>query len=450
MIRAFVLFSILVLLSLGVAWFADHPGRVTVFWLGYRIDASFGALAAALVLVAAVSGFFWRGWGTVANAVRRTGTARAERRRNRGYRALTRGFVAVAAGDAEEARRQSERADALLAEPPLTMLLSAQAAQLGGDEDAAKKYFTAMLDRPDTAFLGLRGLINQALRGRDREQALALARRAYRIRPKTPWLAAMLAELQSRAGEWGEAAIVLHRARKSGTISDGKRAEAVALIGQSDAAGSEGREAEAVELLRRAHKLAPDLVPGAAKLALRLAARGEARRARKIIESAWAGEPHPDLARAFTALGRDEDALARLQRTARLARLRPDSGESHIAIAEAALDASLWGEARRHLRLALLAPNPGRRVFRLMARLEEEEHADAVAARQWLSRAAEAEPDPAWVCRRCAAPAPEWRPLCPSCEAFDGLSWSSPVRPAIAAASGAEVPAPLAPPAGHA
>ena len=187
-----------------------------------------------------------------------------------------------------------------------------------------------------------------------------------------------------------------------------------------------------------------------ARLASRLAARGDKRRARKILESAWAEFPHPDLARAFAALAPDEDPLARLQRTARLAKLRPDSGESHIAIAEAALAAELWGEARRHLRLALLAPNPGRRVFRLMARLEEEEHGDPVAARQWLSRAAEAEPDPAWVCRHCAASAPVWHPLCPSCEAFDGLIWASPARPAIAARASADVPAPLAPPAGMA
>jgi hypothetical protein len=43
-------------------------------------------------------------------------------------------MVAVAAGDAAEAGRQAKRADALLGDPPLTMLLSAQAAQLNGDD----------------------------------------------------------------------------------------------------------------------------------------------------------------------------------------------------------------------------------------------------------------------------------------------------------------------------
>lgn len=450
MIRAFVLFLILVLLSLGVAWLADHPGHVTVFWLGYRIDTSFAALAGAAAVLSVISGMLWRGWGAMKGVVKRTSAARQERRRHRGYRALTRGFVAVAAGDRDEARRQAERADVLLADPPLTLLLSAQAAQLAGDEQAAQKYFTSMLDRPDTAFLGLRGLLNAALRDHDRQQALMLARRAYQLRPKTPWLVTVLAELQSQAGLWAEAAVVLHRARRSGILAEGKRDEAVALAGQSEAADSEGHEAESIELLRRAYKLSPYFVPVAARLASRLAAKGDKRRARKIIESAWAQEPHPDLAKAFTSIVPGEEPLARLQRTARLAKLRPDHAESHIAIAEAALDAELWGEARRHLRLALLAPNPGRRIFRLMAKLEEEENDDPVAARQWLARAAEADPDPAWVCRRCSNTAPLWRPLCPSCEAFDGLAWNSPAHPALAAPIGTSMPAPLSPPAGSA
>src|SRR5207244_3592662 len=88
-----------------------------------------------------------------------------------GYRALTQGMVAVAAGDAEEAQRQARKADVLLAEPPLTLLLSAQAAQLGGDEDAARRFFSEMLNRPETEFLGLRGLLMQAGRGGGRPGA---------------------------------------------------------------------------------------------------------------------------------------------------------------------------------------------------------------------------------------------------------------------------------------
>ena len=66
--------------------------------------------------------------------------------------------------DLAGAQRQAKKADVLLNEPPLTMLLSAQAAQLDGDEQAAEGYFRAMLEREETRFLGLRGLITQAIK----------------------------------------------------------------------------------------------------------------------------------------------------------------------------------------------------------------------------------------------------------------------------------------------
>jgi len=449
MIRAFILFVFLILISVAVVWLADHPGQVSVVWLGYRIDTSFAVLAAAAAVLCVVSAVLWRSWGAVKSAVMRTGHLRTERRRHRGYRALTRGFVAVAAGDPEEARKQAKRADGLLADPPLTMLLSAQAAQMSGDPEAARKYFTAMLERPDTTFLGLRGLLNQALRDRNPGEALALAKRAYRLRPRTPWLVGILTELQTQAGSWGEAAAVLHQAGKARVLPRdvARRREAAALLGQSEAAARDGQPAEAVDLLKRAHKLSPAFVPVAARLARTLSERGERRRARKILEAAWAESPHPLLAQCYGNLVPDEEPIARLQRTGRLAALKPDHEETHIAIAEAALGAELWGEARRHLRLALLGHNPGRRVFRLMAKLEERENDDLDAARQWLARAAEAEMEDAWVCRRCGAACNDWHPICPACGAFDGLAWASPARPEIGAVPSNVAPlAPLSPP----
>ena len=75
-------------------------------------------------------------------------------------------------------------APTLVDDRPLVTLLSAQAAQLDGDEQAAAKFFQAMSEKPETAFLGVRGLLVQAMRREDWDQALTLARRAYRLDPK--------------------------------------------------------------------------------------------------------------------------------------------------------------------------------------------------------------------------------------------------------------------------
>ena len=129
MMRATIRFLLFILLAAGIAWLADQSGRVSIDWLGYRIDTYIGLLVAASVLVGVLAAVLYRLWRFLAGAPAIIARRRREGRRLKGYRALTQGMVAVAAGDAEEARRQARRADLLLNEPPLTMLLSAQAAR---------------------------------------------------------------------------------------------------------------------------------------------------------------------------------------------------------------------------------------------------------------------------------------------------------------------------------
>jgi HemY protein len=192
MIRTLVFLVVVAVLALGAVWLADRPGAVALEWDGWRLDSSVAVLALVLAAAAVLLALLLRVAGIVRHTPRNWRLARRARRRERGYRALTHGMVAVAAGDAEEAHRQARRASGLLDDPPLTMLLSAQAAQLAGDEAAARRYFTAMLERPETAFLGLRGLLMQAERAGDKDEARHLIERAFAMRPNTPWVVSAL------------------------------------------------------------------------------------------------------------------------------------------------------------------------------------------------------------------------------------------------------------------
>jgi len=427
--RALPAILALALLIAGAVFIADRPGAVSLVWQGWRVDTSVDVLVLGVALLAVTAAALFHLLRLVIRSPRMLARGRRERRRRRGYRALSQGMVAVAAGDAVEAKRFARQADVLLAEPPLTLLLSAQAAQLNGDEKAAQKYFTAMLDRVETEFLGLRGLIMQALKRNDEPEALHLAERAKALRPKTPWVLASLFELQARAGKWheAEATLTLASRRKALPAIESARHRAVMIYEQCRLALAEHRDRDAVRLAAKAHALAPGFTQAATRHAELLGAAGQTRQARKAIETAWARAPHPELASAYEALFADERPLQRMKRFETLAARNQDHVESHIALAEAALKARLWGEARRHLAEAggrESNPAPSPRVCRLMAEIEEAEHGDLPAARLWLSRAtATTVQDPSYGCGACGGEVAAWSALCPHCRSFDSIEW---------------------------
>ncbi len=136
--RALPALIVIALLAAGAGFLASAPGRVALTWQGWRVDTSVAVLVFGVVLLAMLAAALFHLLRKLLGGPRAFMRARREKRRREGYRALTQGMVAVAAGDAEEAHRFARRADTLLAEPPLTLLLSAQAAQLKGDEHAAR------------------------------------------------------------------------------------------------------------------------------------------------------------------------------------------------------------------------------------------------------------------------------------------------------------------------
>lgn len=451
--------TLFLILKIGLAvalavWLANRPGQVQIQWQGFVYEAPVGILFLIVFALMGIAALIYRYWRGIIGAPGAFGRARSGSRRESGYRALTNGMVAVAAGDPDAARRFAKKADMLLDEPPLTMLLSAQAAQLTGDEQAATRYFEAMLDRRETEFLGLRGLINQALKRDDRVKALALIDRARGLRPSTAWVHIAAFDLEVRQRKWAEALTSLATAVKAGAIdgATGRRHKAAILIERSRESESAGDTIAALDHAHKAAALMPDFAPAVIREARLLAGSGKTKNAIRLLEKAWAQAPHTALAQAFLEIApAGESALDRMQRLDRLYRAQPEATAMLPVLGEAALAAKLWGSARGHLTKALSAA-PSRRIYRLLAELETGEHDDAVAARNWLTKAEEAPNDPAWVCESCGTAETVWAVLCRQCDGFDTLAWRSPSDtqlPAPAPKVSAPVPA-LAPPAANA
>jgi len=424
MIRILLFVLLIVAAALSLAWLADRPGTVTIEWLGYQIETSafvaalaMAALVTLFILAFALLRYVWTRPAAMAAYVR-------ERRRQQGHDALSRGLLAIGVGDRALAQRYAGIAGRNLPREPLTALLRAQAAQLKGDRPAARRAFESMLDRPETQLLGVRGLFLEAKRSNDADAARTLAEQAVKRDPRLAWGVNALFDIQARAGDWERALNTLAIARQNGHLDtdSANRRRAVLLT-------AEAREAEAFDpdkaltLANEALRLAPSLVP-AAELAGRIfASKGEARAASRQIVRTWKLSPHPDLAVAYAFAKPGLSPRDRLKRVEYLAGLTPDDIEAPIAIANAAVEAHDWQEARDAL-APYLAERPSARICTLMARIEGGD-GDKGREREWLARAVRAPRDRAWIADGYVSD--RWLPVSPVTGAVDAFEWKAPV-----------------------
>jgi HemY protein len=426
-LRTIIWFAIAVVAMLGAVWLAEQPGTLTAEFHGWRLDTSVGMLAVSIVILIILAVGAWLIYRWIAGTPGALLDGWFDSKRRRGYRELTRGLAAVAAGDGAEAQKHARKAEKLLAEPSLTLLLSAQAAQLAGDRVAANRAFTAMLDDQQTAFLGLRGLITQALRDGDQAKAVAFAKRAFELRPQTPWVVHSLFDMQAQLGDWKAAQDTLDAGMRRKVIAadKGRTLKALLLVERSRVAERDGDAAAALTLAREAFGLAPERIAATERLAELQVKASDGRHAMKTIERGWAQAPHPDLAALYLKASGESDPLKRIGVARRLAAQKPDDVESHLVLAQAALEARLWGEARRHLENAGNA-HPSVRVCRLMAEVEERAQGGQAKVHDWLARATTAPADRTWRCSACSAQHAGWRSVCESCSAFGTLQWREP------------------------
>jgi HemY protein len=449
-LRILLWFVIAAAAMVGAAWLAERPGTVTAEWHGWRLDTSVGVVLIAVLALILLGVALWLLYRWIMGAPGALLEGWGESRRRRGYRELTQGLAAVAAGDATEARKHARKAEALLSEPPLTLLLSAQASQLADDRDGAKRAFTAMLEDEQMAFLGLRGLIAQALREGDQAQALSYAERAFRLRPQTPWVVHSLFDMQAQIGQWKAAQETLDTGLRTRVVTQnkGRTLKALLLVERSRATERDGSDSDALGLAREAFALAPERIAVGERLAEMQLKMGDGKRAMRTLERSWSLAPHPDLAALYLKASGETDPLKRVGIVRKLTAQKPDDLESHLALAQASLDAGLWGEARRHLDAAG-GTHPPVRVCRLMAEVEERAQSDQAKVHDWLARAANAPADRSWRCSACGAHHESWRSVCESCGAFGTLHWRAPgtyghvlpPEPAAAAVGKSQAPA---------
>ncbi|MEZ5788395.1 MAG: heme biosynthesis HemY N-terminal domain-containing protein [Xanthobacteraceae bacterium] len=424
MIRVLLFLVFIVAVAIGVAWLADRPGDIAITWLGYHIETSVLVGAAALVLLVAATILVWSILRGIVRAPSKISSAFTNRRTNRGYRAISRGIVAIGAGDEVAARRFANEARRLMPNEPLALLLSAQTAQLTGDGTDAEKTFRSMAERRDTKLLGLHGLFVEAQRRNDMAAARNYAEDAAKAQPGLGWAGEAVLQYRCADGDWVGALKALERNMQNGLVSKDvyKRQRAVLLTARALASEKTDRDT-AIGLVLHALQLSPGLVPAAALAGRLLAEAGRPRKASRVVSAAWQANPHPDLAEVYATIKPQQSARDRLARIRNLERLHPNHPETALAMARAAIDAQEFDLARESL--APLLANPTQRVAALMAEIEDKASHNIGRSREWMARALIAPRDPAWTADGMVSET--WLPASPATGRLDAFEWRIPV-----------------------
>lgn len=424
MIRVLVFFALLFAVALGAAWMADLPGVVSISWDGYVWEQP--PVVVAVVLAALLAAFLFVVWviRVILNSPKIATRFFRQRRKDKGYQALSQGLIALGTGNAKLARRHGLDADKFLSDEPATKLLLAQTAQLAGKDEEARKRFEDMLADPQTRPLGLHGLFIEAEKQGEPAAARHYAEEAVKAVPGLEWAGNAVLGYQAVASDWEQALQSLER-NYSAKLLDKKsyrRQRAVILTAHAQQLEDQDSD-KAFATAKEAHGLAQNLVP-AATIAARLATRrGDIRKASKMLETTWRLAPHPELADAYAHVRSGDSAVDRLKRVKALAGQRTNTAVGALAIARAAMEAREFDEAREQMK-KVLRSEPTRGAFMMMAELEELEHGDRGRMREWLAKAVNAPLDKAWIADGVVQA--EWAAVSPVTGRLDAFEWATP------------------------
>ena len=424
MIRLIVFLLVTAGLAFVAAWLADRPGEVAIDWLGYHADTSVAVVIGVVLAIVCAALIAWSVLVYLVTAPARLARRAAQRRTARGHHAITRGLVAIGAGDLRAATRHANEAGRLAADQPLTLLLQAQTAQLSGARGGADVAFRAMADRPDTKLLGLHGLFIEAQRRNDVAAARGYAEEAAKAAPSLAWAGQAAFDFHCAEGDWSGALQALERNSRGGLVDKDtyRRQRAVLLTARALSLENTDR-GTASELAQEAVKTVSGPRPGGR--ARRPPAGGGGRPPQ--------GRAHPRscLARGSASRYRRRLCRSRSRRVrARAAGPHSDAGAPRRGPSGKPAGGGAGGARCPRIRRGAGEPQaadaaPTRRVATLMAQLEEADTGDIGRAREWMARAVHAALDPVWTADGLIAE--NWMPVSPATGRLDAFQWRVPV-----------------------
>ncbi|MBI1326412.1 MAG: tetratricopeptide repeat protein [Alphaproteobacteria bacterium] len=419
------------ILAGAIAYLVSLPGVVAIATLDYQLDMPLGYLLAGVVGVVFFALIFFQLLDGAVRFPRWVKHWRDRTKGKKGQQAILRSLSALAAGDAKIGYYQAWRAASLL--PPeqhnLPILLQAQAAQMKGETTTANALFTRLLDNPDTAFLGLRGLLRGANDSMDYARIRRIAEATKHRFPKQPWLVKASYDMKLRQLAWGDALDDLKLLAKSRVYEPAQiQADRAALhTCMAQDAEMPGQNDAAIKHYKRALKYDPSFLPAALALARFYRRQGQLGKMVAVIRHIWPLAPCTLLADLWgeAAPAKSRKIGARLQWFEQLHNLNETSYESLLMMARIALDEGFNGQAKTYLARAEKHEKTAL-FYQLSALLLKKTNGSEEDTERLLLEASRAQNDKTWTCQQTHHTFENWQPLIMPEGLFNTIRWATP------------------------
>ena len=272
LVKILVFVALVAAATLGASYLLDMEGGVRIAMAGVEINLSpIKAVIAAVLLVLAVW-LFLKLFGlliALLHFINGDETALSRyfdrNRERKGFDALSEGMMALASGEGRKAISKAAKAEKYLDRPELTTLLTAQAAEQIGDKARAEQAYRKLLGNEKTRFVGVRGIMKQKLDEGDTATAMALAEKAFALKPGHEEVQDTLLRLQAQKGDWKGARATLKAKLRHGSLPREvhRRRDAVLALSEAKGVIDEDASIDSREAAIEANKLSPDLIPAA-------------------------------------------------------------------------------------------------------------------------------------------------------------------------------------------
>jgi len=392
MVRLISLLVIAIVLVLGGVWVANQQGTVSIHWWFIDVDTSM-FVALFVLLLALVALYLIAKAVSALSEAMGFGPGAAKGRLKHALRGLSEAYGGLRNDNPALARTEARRASNVLGgDGPVYpgALMEADGLARMGRTTEARVLYKALLGDRDAEAGAIRGLLELATKeGNEAEMKEWLERALFKV-DNPAWAARPAIELAKRGHEVNlERAVQV--AEKNGEISpaEAKALKVEAFVAQSKAAQKAGKTGEAVKLAQKALAVDAASTEAAVHGASVLMADGKGKKAEQVIEEAWRAAPSAALGAAWMDMAAEKGGTAGLNRAQALAAANPHHAESRLLVAEAAIGASMWGQARSQLEPLTGGDEPSARACALMADLEKGEKNNADAAATWMRRALE-------------------------------------------------------------